>query len=107
MAVYAGVLLTAVGQMFLKYGAIRKQNKSRYAKFYNLFTIIGYGSFISVAFLNLFALQKIELIELVFIIPMSYVLVLFGSVFLFHENLNKKQLVGFIILISGIIIFNL
>jgi drug/metabolite transporter (DMT)-like permease len=107
MAVYAGVLLTAIGQMFLKYGAIRKRNKNRYAKFYNPYTIIGYGSFITVAFLNLFALQKIELIELVFIIPMSYVIVLFGSVFLFHEKLNKKQLIGFIILILGIIIFNL
>jgi small multidrug resistance pump len=107
LAVYAGVLLTAIGQMFLKYGAIRKRNSNRYAKFYNLYTIIGYGSFIIVAFLNLYGLQKIDLIELVYILPISYVLVFFGSYLLFKEKLNKTQLLGFAILLIGIIIFNI
>lgn len=106
-AAFMGAFLTAVAQVFLKYGAIRKKNRHFFSKFYNPFSLAGYFTFVIVTLLNLYALQEIRLIDMVYIVPLSFVLVLLGSRFIFGEKLSIRQVVGFFILLFGIVLFNI
>ncbi len=102
------VIISAFGQVFLKLGANHGKKTGRQIDVYlNPLSIIGYGIYVLVTLMSLYALQKLPLKELVFILPLMYILIpLFSRIFL-GERVDKKRYLGFGIILVGIIVFNL
>lgn len=107
IAAFLAVVLTTCAQLLLKYGANRSRGRTVLKQLLHPAAITGYILFLGVALLNLFALQKIKLIEMVFILPMNYILIVFLSRLVFKEAISKQQLLGFVFIILGIIFFNI
>ena len=107
-AALMGSILTAVAQLLLKTGAKSRSKQSGMRKlFTNRFTIVGYGIFVLVTLLNLYALKEIPLIQMVFFVPLSYLLVILASRWVLGEVVTKSQWLGLLLLLAGLITFNL
>ena len=105
---FLAVIVTVIAQIFLKKGAnLGKVKQGVLSIFLNVYSITGYVLFILVTLLSLYALQKIELKEMVFIIPMSYLLIPIVSKVYLNEKISKKRWTGTAVIFLGIIIFNL
>ena len=92
------ILLTAVGQLFFKFYFNTKK------KIY-LFTAL--STFIIVPICSLYALSGLPIDTVYMSTSVTIVIVLFGGYFLLGEKLMKKQILGSIFIILGIIIYNL
>lgn len=107
ISILCAVLLTVVAQILLKMGAnIGRDEKSFKRLYFNKFTIVGICIFLIVTLLNLFALQRIELKELVYILPSVYLLIPIASIWILKEKINKTRILGMLVIILGMIIFN-
>jgi len=106
LAIYGGALLTVIAQLFLKKGAgVKKKGLMNFLL--NRYVIVGYFLFFAVTLLNLFALKKVLLIEMVIINPIIQILVVLFSILIFKEKLSRNQIFGILIIILGIVVFNL
>ena len=73
----------------------------------NIWVAIGLGAMVLSMLLNVRALSVVPLRDMSFIMPTVYALVpLFSRIFL-KERLSKKTIIGTMILISGIVLFNI
>lgn len=100
------VLVAAISQILLKKSA-NKQYNSRIKEYLNAFVIVGYGMFFISSLMSVISLRGISISYSSIIESLSYIIVPILSYYLLKEKLNKKQLFGMIIIIVGIIIFNL
>jgi len=73
----------------------------------NPYTLLGYMTFAISTLMTVYALKGIDMKELVFIFPLSYIMVPLVASKLFKEALSRKQYIGILIIIMGTIIFNL
>jgi len=101
------ILITSISQIFLKIGANEKNNENVFKSFFNIWTITGYFFVLFSTLLSLFALQKLELKTTVFLLPLGIIFVGLFSFFILKEKLSKYKIVGSIVIIIGIIIFNI
>jgi drug/metabolite transporter (DMT)-like permease len=101
------VALTALSQVLLKMGANRGKGSHPLFLFLNVFTIVAYLLFFSVTLLNLYAYKVLPIKISVTILPFTYILVGIFSYLFLRERLEKRQLIGALIIIVGIVIFNL
>lgn len=104
---YIGVILAAVAQIILKFGAIRKKTGTKLAFFLNIYTIIGYFIMFLVTLLNLYILRFLDLKYVLIFLPSTYILVLLFSRIILKERIDKKNILSYLIIIVGIIVFNL
>jgi len=105
IALATAIIFTAFSQVFLKRGA---SNRPTFiASFLNRQTIIGFGLFGIVTVLNVYAMQKIELKIVTAWTGVSYILVVFFSGLILNEKIDSIKVISCILIISGIIIFNL
>lgn len=108
VAIYSGALLTVVAQLLLKKGAmIPDQSPCLKEAFFNRYVLSGYLLFLGVTVINLFALQKVKLIEMVVVIPLIHLLIILSSMWIFGEKLGRVHSYGIIFIIIGIVIFRL
>lgn len=105
LVAFLAVLLTVVSQLLLKKGTIKRKNVIDL--FLNIYSIIGAFSFVFVTLLMIWVLKYIPLKDLIFITPISYILVTFFSNVIFKEKISKQKIKGLIFISLGIIIFNL
>lgn len=104
-ALALGVGLTAVSQVLLRSGA---RGKDRfYASFLNWHTVIGYGLFVLVTMLNVFAMQTIPLKTVTAWVSLTYVVTMLLSRWLLGEELNRYMLAGAGLIVAGIVLFSL
>ena len=75
--------------------------------FFNRYVLSGYLLFLGVTVINLFALQKVKLIEMVVVIPLIHLLIILSSRWIFGEKLGRVHSYGIIFVIIGIVIFQL
>ena len=104
---FIGAIFTVIAQLLLKKGAMLKQKNNLVQIFLNKYVILGYILFVGVTLLNLYAFIKVPLIIMVVISPIVQILVIVFSLLIFKEKFNQNQLKGFVLIILGIIIFNL
>ena len=104
--VYLAIVLAAVGQILLKMGSSKKGFKLLTINL-NLWVALAILSMIVSLFLSIRALSVVPLRDMAFILPTVYILVpLFARIFL-KERLNRQIIIGTLLIIIGIIIFNL
>ena len=103
----SAIIITSISQILLKIGANRGKSKSYLYSFFNFFTIIGYFFLLLSTVFSLYALRVISLKITIVMLPLVYIFVGFLSFVILKEYFSKIKLIGSIIIIIGILIFNI
>lgn len=106
LLMFAGTFFTAVSQVLLKQSA-KEEHKSWIFEYLNWRVITAYGIAFTVLFLNTYAYTKVDMKYGAVIDTFSYVFVMVLSYLLLKEKFNKGQLIGNLIIISGVLIYTL
>ena len=107
-AIYFGAVLTVIAQLLMKKASFRKDNyKSKFSSILNPFTISAYFILTIVTFLTFYGLKKVDLLFMILVQPVIMILVLICSSLFFREKLGMKKILGSIIIIIGVILFNI
>lgn len=106
LLMFAGTFFSAVGQILLKQSA-GKQYKSPIFEYLNWRVITAYGISFSVLLLNTYAYTKVDMRYGAVIDTFSYVFVMVLSYLLLKERFNKGQLIGNLIIITGVMVYTL
>ena len=101
---YIAVILTGIAQIFLKKGS--SIQNSAFSMYLNYYTISGYIIMLCVTLLNLYIYKFIDVKYGVILLPFTFIIVNLLSYIILQERLNKKQIFGSIIILTGVIIFN-
>jgi len=108
MAIFlAGVVLAATGQLLLKKGALRGRDRSLLGPFLDPFAIAGYVLMLGSTVTSTIALKILPLHLTVSLLPLGYVVVVVLSVAVLGESMRRHHVWGMLLILAGIIIFNL
>lgn len=100
-----GVFLSAISQVMLKKAALR-QYSSKLREYLNPLVIVAYTIFVGTTFLSIYAYKGIPLSMGPVLEATSYIYVTIFGVTIFKEKLNKRKLVGLVLIMAGIIIYS-
>lgn len=100
------VFFTATGQILLKIGSGQGKSKSL-APYLNLTTITAYALFFFVTLLSVIILEEIPLKLFYAFTSLNILLVIILSHIFLRESITKNHIFAVIIIMSGLIIFNL
>lgn len=95
------ILISAFSQILLKKGSVSKNI------YLNKFTIFGYLIMIFATFLTLYSYREINLSLGQVLQSLSFVFVVILSKLFLKEKIDKNKILGILIIILGIIIFNI
>lgn len=98
------VTLAAVSQILLKKSAMREHD-GFLKEYLNPYVIGGYGLTGISMLLTIFAFRGMEYKNGPIIESLGFVLVMIFGLFVFHEKLTKKKLIGTILILFGIYIY--
>jgi drug/metabolite transporter (DMT)-like permease len=101
----AGVVMAASGHVFIKKGATRTH--SFVGSFFDPFVITGYVLMLGSTVATTISLKTIPLKLTVSLQPLGFVLVVLLSVAFLHERMRRHHLWGMLLILAGIVIFNL
>ncbi len=105
IVVVLAVFISAVAQMFLKYGA-KQPHKSWIYEYLNVWVIGGYAILMGALLLNVFAMSRgVELKTLMAIESLGYLFIPTLSYFVFGEKIGKRKMFAIALIVIGIIIF--
>lgn len=99
------VLIAVCSQILLKISA-NKEYDTKIQEYLNVFVIVGYGMFFVSSIISVISLKGISISLSSIVESLSYILIPIASHFFLKEKINKKQLLGMIIIIVGVIVFN-
>lgn len=97
------VLLTTAGQILLKKGAIHHDDRAKRLK---LITI-GYLLFVMTIGFSYLLMSLIPLKYFTIIMSLNYIAVMFGASMFLNEKLERKKIIGTVLVAIGISIFML
>lgn len=100
------VLVATFSQILLKKSANKKYD-SKIKEYLNFLVIFGYGMFFISSIMSVFALKGMSISTSSIMESLSYIIIPILSYFFLQERINKTQLAGMIVIIIGVIIFNL
>ena len=106
LLMFAATFFTAVSQVLLKQSAGRP-HKSWIFEYLNWRVITAYGIACTVLLLNPYAYTKVDMKYGAVIDTFSYVFVMILSYFILKEKFNKGQLIGNLIIITGVMVYTL
>ena len=98
-----GVFISACSQILLKKSA--NKNLQGLKVYFNPEVITGYSIFFAVAVFAVYLLRFIELTAAVLLESLSYIFIPVLSRAFFKETLNRKQLLGMGLILSGVILY--
>lgn len=101
-----GVLIASGAQIILKLSA-RKKYDSIIREYINVYVIIGYFMFFLSTIINIFALSKIDLSLGAALEALGYVFVAILSFAILKEKSTLKQMVGYVCIIVGVVVFSI
>lgn len=100
------VIIAVFSQILLKKSANRKY-ESKIKEYLNVLVIVGYGMFFISSIISIVSLRGITISLSSIIESLNYILIPIASYFILKEKINRKQSIGMIIIIIGIIIYNI
>lgn len=101
-AALIGVLVNSAAQISLKKGAMDDRKIFGFRTLY----LLGYGLFVLVTLINLYALRGIGVSDWTVIVALNFLSIILVSVFVFKERLAVVQWFGIVLIVLGIVIFN-
>jgi multidrug transporter EmrE-like cation transporter len=103
----SGVIMASGGQVLMKTGALRKRHRSIFSSFLDPFTIAGYGLMLCSTITSTIALKTLPLHLTVPLLPLGYIVVVLLSVAVLGERVRRHHLWGMLMILTGIVVFNL
>ena len=103
---FAATFFTAFSQILLKQSA-RIEHKSWIYEYLNWRVILAYGISFAVLFINMYAFTKIDMRYGSVVDTFTYFLVMILSYLILKEQFTKGQLIGNLLIITGILIYTL
>lgn len=102
----SSVLISSVSQILLKKSA-EKQYESKIKEYLNPLVIIAYGLFFASSLVTVFAYRNIPLSLGPILEAVGYIFVAILGYFVLKESMNRKKIVGILLVLAGIFVFNL
>ena len=102
----AGTFFTAISQVLLKQSANKKYSNPL-LEYLNWRVILAYAIFFGVLLSNTYAYTRVDMKYGSIIDTLAYVFVFLLSVFILHEKISKRKLIGNLLIIAGILIYSL
>ena len=103
IALIFSIILTSFSQLLLRVGA--KKSNTANVHLFNLYTITGYVLFLGVMLLMIYAMQKIPLRTAIACNSLTYILTPVLAHMCIKDPINKRILLGSLIIMLGILIF--
>lgn len=100
------VLIASISQIILKISA-NKHHESIIKEYLNIHVICGYGLLFISTILTILALKGLPYKSVPIIETIGYIYILILSKIFLKERITKKMLIGNVIIIVGIIVFNI
>ena len=111
LVIYSGIMLisiliSSVSQIMLKKSA-QKQYPSKIKEYLNPMVIIAYGLFFGCTLITMFSYKVVPLRMGPILESAGYIFVAVLSYIFLKEKLTKRQLIGMVLIIGGIAVYNL
>lgn len=106
LLMFGATFFSAVSQVLLKQSA-NKTYKNPVFEYLNWRVLTAYGISFAVLFLNMFAYTKVDMKYGAVIDTFSYVFVMLLSWMILREKFSKGQIVGNLLIITGVFIYML
>lgn len=106
LSAVAGVIIASFSQVLLKKGAMRP-HISFIRDYLNAPVIIGYAMMFLSVLAAMFAYRGLPMMTVPIIEALGFVLVPVLSFFFFKEKFTRSKFVGIVIIIAGVIIYNI
>lgn len=106
MILFVATFFSAFSQVLLKQSAL-KEHKSFIFEYLNWRVILAYGIAFAVLFANTYAYTGVDMKYGPVIDTFTYVFVMLLSFFLLKEKFNKGQLIGNLIIITGVLVYTI
>ena len=103
----SSVAMASSGQVLLKKGALRGRDRSVLRSFLDPYVLAGYTLLLVSTVTSTIALKVLPLHLTVALLPLGYVLVVLLSVAVLAERLRRQHVWGMLIILAGIVLFNL
>lgn len=103
---FGTTFFTALSQVLMKKSA-QKEYKSWIYEYLNWRVILAYGIVFAVLMINTYAYTEVEIKYASIIDSFSYVNVMLFSYLLLKEQFTKRQLIGNLVIIAGILVYTL
>ena len=100
------VFISVISQLLLKLSA-RREYSSHIREYLNAYVIVAYGFFFLSTILTMLALSHIPLSISPVFDSMSYVLVPLLGWLVLREPVTRRQFVGMLVILAGVVLFNL
>lgn len=100
---FGAIAMTVVAQLLLKYGGSRSYQGIRVVV--NVFNLVGYSLLLVVTIMLVVALQGIPLKIATAWISLTYMLVVIASVLIFKEGRMLRKLLGCMMIVVGVMLF--
>ena len=102
----ASVFISSVSQILLKKSAGIKYS-SKIREYLNPYVIIGYALFFGCTIVSMYALKVVPLSMAPVLESCGYIFVALMSFFFLKEKFTKRQLIGTLLIIIGVIVYSL
>ena len=103
---FASVIIASVSQILLKISA-GKEYGSFLKEYLNVYVIIGYGLMVLSTLTTIVAYRGIEYKNGPIIESLGYILVMILSCLILKEKVGKKKLIGYGLIMVGVLVFYL
>lgn len=104
---FLGVFLTTASQALLKAGADRAARRHFLWTYANPFSVFAYILLGSTTLINLYAFRVLPLKVSSIISPFTYIFIGVYAHYMLKERLTAKQVFGALLVIMGVIVFNI
>ena len=99
-------LVASTSQVLLKKSA-EKEYPNIIREYLNVLVIGGYGLLVLSMVISIFCYDGLGYMGVVVMEPIAYIIVMFFSRIFFKEKVTSTKIVGMVLIISGILVFNL
>ena len=100
------VTIASLSQVLLKMSSMKKY-PSFIREYLNPYVIIGYMMLLGSMMITIYVFKQLPFMSIPIIESLGYVLVLIFGLLFFGEKITKRKLIGMIVIIAGIIIYNI
>lgn len=101
-----GVFISSIAQVILKKSS-SKRYKNQIAEYLNPLVLIAYSIFFVATFCSIYAYKSIPLSLGPILAASEYVFVAILSRFVLQEKINRKKLMGLMVIVIGIIVYSI
>ena len=98
--------IAATSQLLLKKSAMAK-HKNVIFEYFNWRVIFSYALLFSTTLINMVAMWCLPFKVVTVLGTLSYVFVAIISRFVFHEQIKDKKVIGMVLILCGMVVFNL